>query len=533
MRPGMPPTPKTLVPRTRLVAAVLAAAALAPLAPAAGQCELDAFDTFDFGPGNELAGSDFFGRVVAVDADVVAVAAPYNDEPGLENVGGVYVWRWDGDDFAPEARLLPAGAGAWGLFGQLFALDGDVLVSLGDQGLVEFRRDGAAWIETTTLVPGQSFKDFDMDGDHLALGRPAGAFGSGELVLYERLPSGWEVEQVLPNPFPAQALLFGWDVSLSGDALAASAFSSVPGLDGVVFVFRRGPGGWSLEDSVTGDADEFGMPIALSGDVLAVSAPSSDEIDPGTQAAIADNGAVHVFRNDGAGHWVEEARLVPQDLGEQSWFGSTLALDGDVLAAASVHGGGNGAPAALAVFHRRDGAWHEDVHPLPEDFVASDNYGSSLAVSGEIVVAGSSSHSTGGFTAAGRAWAFDVHPVLDVGDGLAGFGGVAPGLDLADGLCPGGPFAVTLADARSSSPAWLVVGTSVLGAPFKGGTLVPSPDVVAGPFVTSAAGGLDLAFTWPAGYGGLPTAWQAAVQDADAPKGFALSNGLTITAAGL
>jgi hypothetical protein len=73
-----------------------------------------------------------------------------------------------------------------------------------------------------------------------------------------------------------------------------------------------------------------------------------------------------------------------------------------------------------------------------------------------------------------------------------------------------------------------VVGFSGLFAPFKGGTLVPKPDLLLGPFPTSGAGQLVLPGTWPAGLPGLLTFWfQAWIQDPAGPVGFAASNGVT------
>jgi hypothetical protein len=114
----------------------------------------------------------------------------------------------------------------------------------------------------------------------------------------------------------------------------------------------------------------------------------------------------------------------------------------------------------------------------------------------------------------------------DLGAGLAGTSGT-PVLAGSGLLLGNDAMALTLSTARPNAPAFLIVGFSALGAPFKGGTLVPDADFVLGPFTTSGAGGLSLPGTWPAGLPELLSLWfQAWVQDPAGPKGFAASNGL-------
>ncbi len=114
---------------------------------------------------------------------------------------------------------------------------------------------------------------------------------------------------------------------------------------------------------------------------------------------------------------------------------------------------------------------------------------------------------------------------LGLGDALAG----TPGTPL---LVMDGPLTalstvdVALSGVLPASTAFLVVGFSQLGAPFKGGVMVPNVDVLL-PFGTTGAGTLDFAFAWPAGVpAGVSTWYQFWVQDAGGPKGFAASGGV-------
>jgi len=104
-------------------------------------------------------------------------------------------------------------------------------------------------------------------------------------------------------------------------------------------------------------------------------------------------------------------------------------------------------------------------------------------------------------TGAGQARVYSATVWLNLG--LAASGG--PGaqgsaLFSATGdLQPQQPFSLSLSGAASLAPSMLVVGLSVINAPFKGATMVPRPDFVSVAIPTDAAGGLTLAGFWPAG----------------------------------
>jgi hypothetical protein len=117
-------------------------------------------------------------------------------------------------------------------------------------------------------------------------------------------------------------------------------------------------------------------------------------------------------------------------------------------------------------------------------------------------------------------------PWNDTGFALAGAVG-SPWLMTFGPLTAGSTVELSLSGALPGAPAVLVLGLSELYAPFKGGTLVPHPDFVLGPFVVQPDGGLALSGHWPLG---VPSDVLIGVQwwivDAGGPKGLASSNGV-------
>jgi len=123
------------------------------------------------------------------------------------------------------------------------------------------------------------------------------------------------------------------------------------------------------------------------------------------------------------------------------------------------------------------------------------------------------------------ALALGASPWAQQGAGLPGTHGV-PAIDGAGTLLPGEPLELSLEGAREQAAAWLVVGLSALQAPFKGGLLVPYPDLLVA-LDSGPAGALELASTWPAGVPSGFAAWfQWWIQDPAGPAGFAASAGL-------
>jgi|GEM_PF-1335877 len=116
-----------------------------------------------------------------------------------------------------------------------------------------------------------------------------------------------------------------------------------------------------------------------------------------------------------------------------------------------------------------------------------------------------------------------------LGHGLAGTTG-EPALEAVGLLYGDTPVTLTLIDAKPLALVTLVIGFSSIDAPFKGGTLVPSPDVAFAGLLTDLFGTLELQGTWPAGVpSGLSVYVQAWTGDAAGPHGFTASNALVGT----
>ena len=130
--------------------------------------------------------------------------------------------------------------------------------------------------------------------------------------------------------------------------------------------------------------DEFGTAVAISGEVLVVGAPRHDQ--NGSSA-----GAAYVYRFDvnGSGTWAQEAKLLPADVQAGDRFGLSVAVDGNVIVVGSYRDDDNGNNSGAAYVFRYEGSrWLEESKLLASDGASADYFGYSVAIDGNVAVAG-------------------------------------------------------------------------------------------------------------------------------------------------
>ena len=137
------------------------------------------------------------------------------------------------------------------------------------------------------------------------------------------------------------------------------------------------------ESSLSNAADAFGISVAVSGDTALVGAYRADTLFG------ADAGTVYVFVRS-AGQWMYQTQLLPGDGAPADQFGSSVAIDGDI-AVVGVRGydpdGVIDAGAAYA-FTRMGGGWTQGVQMTADELHAGARLGTSVAVSGTTALIG-------------------------------------------------------------------------------------------------------------------------------------------------
>ena len=191
---------------------------------------------------------------------------------------------------------------------------------------------------------------------------------------------------------------FGFSVATTADVAIVGARHHAT--DGAAYVFHRDYGGtdqWGeitkLTASDNGFQASFGSSVAIDGDVAVVGARYDSE-------AAEDAGAAYVFYRDqgGTDAWGEVAKLIASDAQALDNFGSPVAIDGDVIiAGADAENAGGSDAGAAYVFYRDQGgtdAWGEVVKLTASDPQALDRFGRSVALSGTVAIVGADGKNT-------------------------------------------------------------------------------------------------------------------------------------------
>ena len=167
-----------------------------------------------------------------------------------------------------------------------------------------------------------------------------------------------------------------------------------------------------VKASNTGSNDNFGYSVSLSGDTMVIGAPFEDSGAAGVNGNQSDNsasdsGAAYVFVRSGSS-WSQQAYLKASNTGAVDSFGTSVAVSGETLAVGAYHEassatgvngsqGDNRASGAGAayVFGRTGTNWTQQTYLKASNTGAFDNFGQSVAVSGDTVVVGAYGEDSG------------------------------------------------------------------------------------------------------------------------------------------
>ncbi len=287
------------------------------------------------------------------------------------------------DPIVQQAYIKASNTGAADNFGIAVAVSGDTAV-VGAQG--------------------ESSDATDVDGDQASDEAPS----SGAAYIYVRNGATWSQQAYLKATNTGNFDQFGSAVAISGDTVLVGApregsmATGVGGdpLDnslfeaGAAYVYVRSGTTWSpqayLKASNTGASDHFGASVAVSGDTLIVGAPHEDR----------DAGAAYMFVRTGSS-WSQQAYVKASVADAGDNFGASVALDGDTAVvgankedsnATGVDGDDTNNSAfssgAAYVFVRSGSTWSQQAYLKASNTDASDEFGSSVALSGDTAIIG-------------------------------------------------------------------------------------------------------------------------------------------------
>ncbi|MCY7359371.1 MAG: FG-GAP repeat protein, partial [Rudanella sp.] len=200
----------------------------------------------------------------------------------------------------------------------------------------------------------------------------------------------------------------GISVALSGDYALVGAYSDDVGANGhqgSAYVFVRGGGTWTQQDKLTASdgaaSDNFGNSVAISGNYALVGA-YLDDVN-----ADNDQGSAYIFVRSGSS-WTQQAKLTASDGAGGDNFGSSVAISGD-YALVGAYGdavGANTTQGSAYVFVRSGSSWTQQDKLTASDGAWGDFFGESVAISGNYALVGASRDDVGAGADRGSAYVF-------------------------------------------------------------------------------------------------------------------------------
>jgi hypothetical protein len=214
----------------------------------------------------------------------------------------------------------------------------------------------------------------------------------GHLRIHRRINGDWLVlrnwRRGMNEPRPG----FASAIALSGGVLLVGDSLVNNSYYGSVQVHRFDGTWWNHETTLwppTGRAgDQFGRAVAVDGDVIAVASIERD-------AQLHSVGVVHVFRFHGVS-WTHEAALRPPESFPGASFGAALAVSGDRIVVAAPYTAGTGFD-GLFVFSFDGVAWRGPSYPLTGLPESSPGLGGRVRLSGDRLVVANTGSAGSGF----------------------------------------------------------------------------------------------------------------------------------------
>jgi hypothetical protein len=328
-----------------------------------------------------------FGDSVAVDRDIVVIAAP-RFRVGAIACGAAYVFERRGGVWKETARLDSPRPEASG-FARRVGVSGERVVVFGGRGQPAgsdaevFRsyvrsKDGAWAVEAEAAI-GSFGWDAALSGDTAAVNV------CNSVEVWRIADGTWRREQVIEPSGDQDSSGFGSWISLSGDSLAVNC-DTPP----VVAVYRRSAKGFVHEAAIPADGDATFGTLVRGGRSLVtfheIGRLSVHEPSPGAWT--------RVLQRSGFG----EVVTLPK--------GHAVAGDGDLAVASSRDWN------EFVVVQRRDDGWYRTSLAPPKNLGAPADSGGrfwpawhpNVALSGRTAVVGTDWDASD----TGRAWIFDV-----------------------------------------------------------------------------------------------------------------------------
>lgn len=281
--------------------------------------------------------------------------------------------------------------------------------------ILVFRTESGHWwldrrIDSPIPEPGARFGETLVRFPHgwIAIGAPGASKGAGSVYTCAAGGAFLQITEPIANPSPAAGDHFGASLAAADGFLLVGApgKDTTRGVDsGEAYVFEGSQDLWDLngilESSEAGPGARLGAAVAITTTTAAVGSPFA------TAAAGLEGGAVFIFPRT-AGAWASATRILASNGQQGDQFGASLALSGDrlLVGAPRVDRFGDTDRGSLYVFQRNQvGFWSEGPELAPSEPFAGARFGTVVSLCGARGIVGSPLH---GPTGSGKAYLLEA-----------------------------------------------------------------------------------------------------------------------------
>ena len=379
--------------------------------------------------------SDQFGYSIAIDGNYAIVGASYEADAGGINSGKAYIFN------ATTGALLRTldnptayGTSLGDFFGSDVAISGNyAIVGAYQEGYSGGLNSGKAYIFYVTTgalvhtlnnpnaysVPAGDFFGYSVaiSGNYAIVSAvqeddPGGTF-SGKAYIYNVTTGAllWTLNN--PNAYSTSGTdYFGWSAAISGNYAIVSAhfeYDTGGSASGKAYIYNVTTGAllWTLDNPnpySTSSNDQFGYSVAISGNYAIVGAYFEDDIQ-------LSSGKAYIFNvTTGAlVHTLDNPTAYSITAADN--FGESVAISGNyAIVGAHNEDDVGGAPSGKAyIFNVTTGALVYTLdNPNAYSTSLSDRFGWSVAIDGNYAIVGANQEDDAGGLASGKAYIFDI-----------------------------------------------------------------------------------------------------------------------------
>ena len=271
------------------------------------------------------------------------------------------------------------------------------------------KNNSGTWTVVQKLVAPDRAEDDEfgysvaISGDYAIVGAPRKTVKvgfdlesyAGAAYIFKNTSGTWSQLSKLVSKEPNFADEFGYSVAISEDyAIVGAPYDDVPSAQ----IYKRDSTKWFFEQTitsgVTGNGDRFGWSVGVSGNFVIVGEPFDGSTAP---VNYAKSGSAYIFFRGSSGTWKQSAQLNASDKAAGDEFGNSVAISGDyaiigaMLEDHNATGGASLNSAGSAYIFKRnanDGSWKQSKKIVASDREASDMFGVSVSISGDYAIVG-------------------------------------------------------------------------------------------------------------------------------------------------